>query len=150
MNRKEVRKTDDEHYRRVFYINNIVVADLRHDVSQCLGKDDIQHGLPMIHSDRFGTFELSGINTHDSTADGFCHIRSGIDGHNNDTHCPDILEGDTEEIRHPVVNKHSLQDHGSTAKDLHVRANDNPDQLKQYAFDNILIGTAGNCLQYTA
>jgi len=92
VNRKEIGEADDEHDGSILDVDDVVVADLRDDVSESLRKDDTGHRLPVGHADRHGAFGLSGIDGNNSAADGFRHVGSGVDRDHEDGHRPEIRE----------------------------------------------------------
>ena len=51
--------------------------------------DDIEHRLPVVHADGFGTLELTRVDTHDAAAYRFRHIGACVDRHDKDADCPD-------------------------------------------------------------
>ena len=150
MNRKEIGKADDEHHGSIFDVDDVVVADLRHDIAQRLRQDHIEHRLPVIHADGFGSFKLTLVDAHDAAANRFGHISARVHGNDNDADSPDIFEGNTEEVRQAVKDEHGLQDHRCAAEDLHIGANNDPDNLQEHPLDDIFIGPAGNRLQDAA
>ena len=150
MDGKEIGKTDDKHDGRILHVDDIVVSDLRHDIPQRLRQNNVQHGLPVVHTDRFCAFKLALVNAHDTAAHRFRHIGTCIDRYHNNADSPDIIEGDIEEIWHAVEYEHCLQNHGRPAEYLHIGADNNPDQSKEHALDNGVFGIDGNGLENTA
>ena len=94
----------------------------------------------MVHADGLSALKLTHIDAHDAAPDRFGHVGTRIDGNNNDTDRPDILEGNAEEIRQSVIDKHRLQDHRRSPEYLHIDPDDDPDQLQQDTFQDVIIG----------
>ena len=150
MHREKVGEPDDEHHRGILHVDDIVVADLGHDVPQRLGQNHIQHRLPVVHADGLGALKLAHVDAHDAAAHGFRHVGARVDGNNDDAHRPDILEGHAEEIRQPVIDEHRLQNHGRSPENLHIHPDNHPDQLQQESLEKMVIRPVGNRLQYPA
>ena len=99
---------------------------------------DVQHGLQVVHADGPRAFKLARINAHNAAAHGFRHIGAGVDGNDDDTHRPDVLERHAEEVRH------------GSAENFHIDPDDDPDNLQQDPLNNIVLWTAGNRLEDSA
>ena len=150
MHSEKIRKPNNKHDRSIFYIDNIVVADLRHDIAERLRQNDMQHRLPVVHAYGFRPFKLTLVDADDPAANRFCHICSGIDRYDNNADCPYIPEGYSEKVRHTVIDKHSLEYHRRTAENFHINPYDDPYHPKNNPFNRIFRGAAWNCLQNTA
>ena len=125
---KELCKPDDKHNRGIFDIDDKVVADLRNDVTESLGQNNIGHNLHVRHADGLGPFGLAGVHGDNAAPDGFRHIGACVDGDNEDSCHPNTVKphGVVAEIRQAVVNEHRLKHHGGTPKDLHINADQHP------------------------
>ena len=150
MDGKEIGESDNEHYGSILHIDNIVITYLRHNVPEGLGQNDIKHRLPVIHADRFCTFELTVVDTHDTAADRLGHVRAGIDRYDDDTDGPDILEGNAEKVGHAVIDEYCLQDHRCASEDFDISPDQYSHQFQEEPFQKILLRTARNRLQNTA
>ena len=133
--RKELGEADDEHDGRIFDVDDIVVADLRHDVAQSLRHDDARHRLHMRHADGLCALGLAGVDGDDAAAHGLGHIRAGVDRDDEDGRRPHAreLHSVVRKVRQTVVHKHGLQHHRRPAEDLNVDADEHAQQLQQKA-----------------
>ena len=149
---EELRKADDEHDGGILHVDDVVVADLGHDVPQGLGHDDIHHGLEVGHADGLGALRLAGVDGDDAASDGFRHVRAGVDGHDQQGGGKDVVEpqGVVGEVGQAVVNKHGLQHHGRATKDLHINADDDPQQLQKEPLGQGIVLRIGDGIQDTA
>ena len=131
---KKFYRTDDGKYTGIFDVDNQVVADLRHDVTQCLWQNNIDHGLYMCHADRLGSFCLTRVNGKDTAADSLCHVCTCVDGYDEDRGKP---HGhiDIEQVCTTEVDKHCLCHHRSSTEELHIAGKD-----KFHDFDQYLLG----------
>ena len=136
MRGKEIGEPDDEHHRRILDVDDVVVADLGHDIPKCLRQDNIEHRLPVVHADGFCAFELARVDAHDAAAYRLCHIRACVDRYDKDTDRPYTRKVNVKEVRKTVEDKDGLEDHGRSAEKLDVRADDNTDNPKEYPFDH--------------
>ena len=122
-------------------INDQVVADLGHNVTQGLGKDDIHHCLDVSHSNSLGALCLSLVDREDSASHRLCHIRAGIDGDDQDGGEP---HGhiDLEQIGTSEIDKHGLRHHGGPAEKFHITCHDKLNDLHNHPLGRgiILIG----------
>ena len=81
MYEEQVYNADNRQHRRILNVDNQVIADLRHNIADGLGQDDIFHGLHMGHTDGLGALHLTGIHRNDAAPDGFRHIGSRVNGY---------------------------------------------------------------------
>ena len=149
---EELRKADDEHNGGVLHVDDVVVADLGHDVPQGLRHDDVHHGLEMGHANGLGPLGLAGVNGNDAAPDGFRHVRAGIDGHDQKRGGENIVEpeGVIGEVGQAVVNEHGLQHHGGSPEHLYINADDDPQQLQQEPLGQRVLLRIRNGIQHTA
>ena len=151
MDGKKLGKADDKHHRSILDINDEVVADLRNDISECLGQNDADHGLHVCHADGLGPFGLARVHGDNAAPDGFRHIGAGVDGDDKDGRRPDIVkpQGVVAEIGQAIVNEHRLEHHRSPPKNLHINAHNNSDQLQQKPLGQGITFGIRNGVQHT-
>ena len=152
MNREEFSKRNDEHNGRILQVDNEVITDLRKDVTEGLGQNDMKHGLKMSHADGLCTFCLSGIYRNNTTADRFCHICTGVDGNDNNGSKPNTGEAQCiiGEIGKSVVNEHGLQDHRCSTEYFDVNTNNDTYDLQEESLNERILFGVWNCVQNAA
>ena len=126
-------------------IDDQVVANLRHDVAQCLWKDYVHHSLYMRHSDCFCSFCLTFVNRKDSASDGFCHVGSGIDRYYEKCRKPHG-HVDIEQVSTSVIDKHGLYHHWGAAEKFHVACHNKFEKSNQCLFNGGVPFIYRNCL----
>ena len=115
--------SDDGKYTGIFDVNDQVVADLRHNISQSLWKDYVYHGLHMGHSNGLSSLGLAFVNGKNSAADSFCHVGSGVDGHYEKCGKPHG-HVNVKQVGTSIVNEHGLNHHRGSAEKFHVAGHD--------------------------
>ena len=130
VDKEQVGDGNDRQHRGILDVDDKVVADLRHDVAQRLREDDVQHRLPVVHTDCLRALGLAGVNGHNAAAHGFCHIGTRVDGHDEKSGAPHA-HLDAEHLHHAVVDEHRLHDHRCAAEQFHIAAQNNVQQLDQ-------------------
>ena len=115
----------------------------------------MDHGLEVGHADGLGALGLAGVHGDDAAADGLGHISAGVDGHDDERSHPNAgtaLKRDRSagEVGQAVVDEYGLQDHGGAAEDLHVDADDHPDQLQDEPLAHGVALCVGNGVQDAA
>ena len=115
-------------------------------------QDHVQHGLHMGHADGLGAFGLARVNGDDAAPDGLGHISAGVDGNHQNGGGPDVVKplGTVCEIGKTVVEEHRLQHHGGAPEDLHIDADNGPNQLQEKLLHRGIAGGTGNGVQHTA
>ena len=148
---EKLSKADDEHDRSILDIDNIVIADLRHNVPQCLRQDHVKHGLKMCHTDGLRAFCLSRINGNNTAPDGLRHVCACINGNHQKRRCPYTGKADRTvgKIRQSIINENCLQYHRRTAENFYVNSNDSPDQFQKKTFQQRIIFLIRDRLQDT-
>ena len=149
---EELRKADDEHDGGILHVDDVVVADLGHDIAKRLRHDDVHHGLEVGHADGLGTLRLAGIDGDDAAPDGLRHIRAGVDGHDQDGSGPDVVkpQGVVGEVGQAVVDEHGLEYHGRAAEHFYIDADDDPHQLQQKPLGQGIVLRVGDGIQNAA
>lgn len=71
---EQLHNADDRQNAGILDVDNQVIADLGHDIAQCLGQNDIGHDLHVIHANGHGAFGLTGIDGKNTAPDCFRHI----------------------------------------------------------------------------
>ena len=142
---EQLGNTDDGQHAGVLDVDNQVVANLGHDVAQCLGKDHMEHGLGVVHSDGHGALGLAGIDGQDAAANRLCHIGTSIDRDDKDRRKPGA-HVDIKEHSRAIVDECRLHHHRSTAKNFHVGAEHRLDGVYKRPFAWILLPVSGNGL----
>ena len=109
----------------------------------------------MGHADGHGTLSLTGINGNDAATDGLRHIRTGVDGDNDDRSQPHTGiagEGDLVvcKVGESIVDEDCLQHHGGAPEDLHIDPDQTPDQLQQRLLDGVILLGVGDGVQDAA
>ena len=143
---EEIGEADDEHNRSVFYVDDEVIANLRHDISQSLRQDNVRHGLYMGHTDCLCTFGLAGVDGNDAAADGFSHVCTGVDGYNKQSCYPNVseLQSVIGEVRETVVHENCLQNHGGATKYFHVKTYNYADEFQDDALGQGIVFRIGD------
>ena len=152
MRGEELRKADDEHDGGIFYVDDIVVADLGQDIADGLRQDHACHSLEMRHADGLCALGLAGVDGDNAAADGLGHVRAGVDRDNQDGRGPNVVkpQGVVGEIRQGVENEHGLQHHGRTAEDLDVDADDDAEDLQKNPLGQRVVFGARNGIENAA
>ena len=132
MYKEQVGDGDNGQNRRILDVDDEVVANLRDDVAQCLGQNDVDHRLPVVHTDGFCALGLARVNGHDTAADCLGHIRAGVDGHDEEAGLPHT-HLDAENLQKAIVDEHSLHDHGRAAEQLHIAAQEDVQNFQEHA-----------------
>ena len=71
-------QTDGRNQRRVFQNGNRVVAQRRKHTAESLRQDDVEHGLPVSHTDGAGSFHLPFIQRLDTGTENLGKVSTGI------------------------------------------------------------------------
>ena len=151
VSREELGVADNEHDGSILDVDYEVVAYLRDDVAYGLRKNDIEHGLEVVHAYGHCALRLTDVYRHYTAADGLCHICSGVDGDNEI--CRESrfkVYRTVREVGQGVEDEYRL--------DYHRRASENFDVDTHYSLDyaeddplyDIVFFAARNSLDYSA
>ena len=129
----------------IFDVDDQVVADLRHNVAQGLGKNDAYHSLYVSHSDSFCSLCLAFVNRKDSAADSFCHVGSGVDRNYKECGEPHG-HVNVEQVSTSIIDEHGLYHHRGAAEKLHVTCHNKFENSNQCLFGGGISFVYWNCL----
>ncbi|MPN17994.1 hypothetical protein SDC9_165352 [bioreactor metagenome] len=92
------------------------------------------------------------IDGENAAAHRLGHVCAGVDGNHGERGEPNAapLDGIVRKVRQPVIDKHRLQNHRRTAKDLDIGANQRAHHAKPGALEHMVGLGAGNGLQHAA